>query len=280
MRARTMILLRATRASPRLLAFAEMLREASGYQVALVLDARFAGQAEGFDTLLIDRAQLRSMGFYCPNNFAWRCGDYGFYLAADRFPDIAHFWMIEHDVRFTADGLDAFFKEAEGNSADFLAAHLRAAEPDWFWSDFASGRGVQPMRCLFPVSRLSRPAIEVLRERRITQGRSRLRQWLWPNDEVFVATTLKTAGLDCRDLNDGPVPVYDAESFGYFRLIEGARFERELRGAAAFRIFHPVLYDEDYARKQEKLTSFAATGDTWRRRRNRLAARILSLTRW
>jgi hypothetical protein len=278
--AETRILVRTTRVDARLLELAERLRAASRHPVSLLADARFADAAPGFDTIPVSRPALEALGLYCPRNFAWRCGDYGFYLARSRYPAAGRFWMIEYDVRFSVEGLEAFFAALEALPADFLVARLARADPDWYWSAAASARDAEPYRCLFPVTRLSARAVDLLLAKRRAHGRDALRRWFWPNDEVFVATTLMAAGLDCRDLNDGPAPVYDEESFGFFQPIEGGRFERGLAHRPGFRIFHPVLYGEDHAAKLRKLAGYTERSDLWKRLRRAALRRANARRRW
>jgi hypothetical protein len=274
------ILVRATRTDERLLDHARLLHEASGHPVTLLVDARFAEESAGLDMIPVERAKLEAMGLYCPNNFAWRCGDYGFYLARLRHPEARHFWMIEHDVRFSEHGLPDFFRRFDEESADLLVTRFSPAEPNWYWTAAASARDARPYRCLFPISRVSAGAIDILLSKRRSHSADPLRRLFWPNDEVFVATTLHGAGLHCRDFNDFGAPVHDEQSFGFFEPIDGEHFQRELALRPGFRIFHPVLFGEEYERKVRKLNDYAERSERWKRLRNGVLGRINGFRLW
>jgi hypothetical protein len=228
----------------------------------------------------VERAKLEAMGLHCPDNFAWRCGDYGFYLARSCHPEARYLWMIEHDVRFSAHGLTDFFRRFDAAGADLLVTRLSPAEPEWYWTAAASARDARPFRCLFPISRISARAVDLLLSTRRSHSADPLRRWFWPNDEVFVATTLTRAGLDCRDFNESGPLVHDEQSFGFFAPIEGEHFQRELAARPDFRIFHPVLFGEEYQRKVRKLENYAARSERWKRLRNGVLGWINGFRRW
>jgi hypothetical protein len=251
-----MILLRATSLSSQLLDFAHHLRAASQLDVAFVFDARFAQNVEDFGVIALSPEKLQQMGLYCPKNFAWRCGDYGYYLAQTEFPGHAHYWMIEHDVRFNHDGAVSFFDKFRAVECDFLSSYLRPADGDWYWRTFGAASDVAPYRALFPVTRLSQGAIAAL----LTKRREHAQQWqrrlLWANDELFAATTLMANGLSCRDLNSYGAPVYDEAEYSFETVFEGSQFENDLAQRSGIHMFHSVLYGDDYHAKIAKLAHY------------------------
>ncbi|KEQ51418.1 hypothetical protein [Sphingobium chlorophenolicum] len=273
-----MIILRTTRMSERTARFARQLEQASGLPVVPLIDARYDDGASGAH-IRLDRAAVKALGLFAPRNFAWKCGDYGLYLARRQF-DAPFYWLIEYDVRFPAEGLDVFFRDHAAEPADALLTHLGPATPDWYWTVFGAARDVAPVRCLFPISRFSGAAIDLLFAKRVKHSRQLSRRLAWPNDEVFVATTLSASSLTLRDFNRDGRTYYDSESLSFYMPIEGERFERELASRAPFRIFHPVLYDADYRAKIAKLESYSERRKPLRRLKLAVAAAINNRRRW
>ena len=240
------VLVRVTRPDAVAIAFARRVSSLSGLPAALVADGRHAVEYRGeLPLILLTESACRGLGLYCPEDFAWRCGDYGYYLARERFPDTQHFWMIETDVYFPA-GAERFFSFfAAQPQVDFLSAQLEPADRSWYWMANAAARNVQPFRCLFSVTRLSARAIDAaLRQRRLPSRRM-LRRQLWPNDEALVATTLVNAGFECRDFNDFGIQFYSPDTFSYQRPLDGERLP-EAQGVC---MMHPVVTGAAYGAK-------------------------------
>ncbi len=179
-------------------------------------------------------------------NLLWRCGDYVLYAARQRLPGYEAFWMIEPDVRLCADKpSDILGRFPPPEAADFLAAHLRPAEPNWNWGRTMDADG-PVWRCLFSLVRFSARALDIMLEarRRLSAAYplSGKDPTFWPNDEAFAASTLVRAGLHCRDLNDFG-QIYESVGFSYWLPVS----EREV--AASGRegwIYHPVLSGQRY----------------------------------
>ena len=240
------VLVRTTRPDAAARGFARRLSSLSGLPVVLVVDGnQVAEDCDEFPLIRLTERACGALGLYCPEDFAWRCGDYGYYLARDLFPATQHFWMVETDVHFGEDArrLFAFFDSQP--HVDFLCAELQPADRNWFWVQSAAARDVQPFSCLFPVTRLSARAIDAtLRQRRL-HSRSPLRRQLWPNDEALVATTLANNGFECRDLNDFGIRFYSPGTFSYWHVLDGERLP-DPQGVC---MMHPVLYGSAYRAK-------------------------------
>lgn len=250
-----MILLRATAPTPPTLAFADRLAEISGGPVTLLLDERRGAHDVGGRARLGLTAQgCRDLGLYCPSDFAWRCGDYGLYLARAAFPHVAWFWLFEDDVRILGRDPAAFFRYFEAVEADLLAAEYGPADAGWYWSQFVRREGGQARRCLFPVVRVSAKLLDVLRAQRVGHSGQLRRRRLWPNDESFVATAAHLSGATCADLNDFGHTVYDAQSLSFFYPHQGETLPEEPREAI---LYHPVLFGEAHGRKVERLSTMA-----------------------
>jgi hypothetical protein len=242
------ILLRTTSLSPQTAAFARRLTQESGQRVCCVVDER-KGEVDTaeFDKIGLTRASCREVGLYCPMDFGWRCGDYGFYLARLRYPEEKFFWLIEYDVRLVGPDAGEFFRNFDGaDHVDLIAGHLREAEKWWYWTHTMAARGEAVWRCLFPVVRLSARAIDLLLAQRRAYARKPLRLANWPNDESFVATTLFREGAACADLNDFGAKLYDDTTYTFHQPFDGDLVDDR---ATPLRIFHPILFGDDLRRK-------------------------------
>lgn len=259
---------------------ARRLEQASACPVALIADARSgAVDRADPDVVALSSAACGALGLFCPPDFAWRCGDYGYYLARRRYPATCYFWLIETDVGFyggDAAEFFAFFAE-RARGVDLLAAQLRRADHSWYWTAFARARDVVPFRCLFPITRLSKRAIDAALTRRVAQGRWPQRRWLWPNDEALIATTLANGAFLCRDFNDFGASFYSDESFFFGAPLQGERLQLEAPGV---RLVHPVLFGEAYREKLAKLEQPEAPPSAAERQRRWLAAKLNARLRW
>lgn len=245
-----MILLRTSRVDATIEALADQFERASGEPVALLVDERGGVAKTERRKISLTRAACKALGLYLPPDFAWSCGDYGFYLARAQFPDETHFWMIEHDVRISGDAARFFAAWRARAKVDFVAAQIGPADSDWWWRPTVTAADAAPRRCFFPVVRLSARAIDLLGAKRRQHARRPFRRALWPNDEGFAATTAAAAGLTMADLNDAGERFYDAETFSYTNIIDGAHVAERQTGA---RLLHPVLAGDDLARKRERM---------------------------
>jgi len=243
------------------LAFADHLQAISGYPTALVLDTGNGAVAPASHSVVeLSRQRCAELNLYCPHDFAWRCGDYGLYLARRRFPQVEHFWMIETDVRFYGPGASGFFRFFDDKKdVDFLAADLRPSDASWYWNGMALARNARPFRCLFPVTRLSSGAIDAAFKHRVTQGKKVRRRVVWPNDEALVATTLMNEGFRCHDFNDFGETFYSPETFYYGRPLDGDHFEPALQSV---QMIHPILFGEEYIAKVSLLEK-PAPAEPW-----------------
>ncbi len=275
----TRILVRVTRLDARVREFATALEGESGHPVSFLLDERNGPATDDRSSVVgLSDEKCRALGLFLPNDYAWRCGDYGYYLARQQYPRAPFIWMIEFDVRFSGDRLSEFFGYfASRSDVDFLATGFMPAEDGWFWAPTCFGRGIRPYRCFFPITRLSAPAIDALLDRRRAHSRSLARRRLWPNDEAMVATTLANGGFACRDFNDFGTCFYDSESFTFFEAIDG---DSLVETTGPTRMLHPVLYGAAYRAKVEKLSIPMATESRAERWTRRLAQKVNRSARW
>ncbi|MCV0383636.1 MAG: hypothetical protein K5799_09270 [Erythrobacter sp.] len=249
-----MILIRTQHVDRRLHAFSQELAGWSGMAVAFVVDERKGAVAipGGAAKVSLTETACRDLGLYCPPDFAWRCGDYGLYLARQAFPDRERFWLIESDVRIAGAAPGRFFSVFEHDAADLLSSYMEPATPDWFWYRAAANRDLGVHKCFFPVCRFSAAAIDRMLTVRQLHGKSWARRHFWPNDEAFVATTLIGENWAHADLNAVGETVYDPAEFHFESVFDG---DSDLPTDGPPRLFHPVLFSPALEAKRARLAS-------------------------
>jgi len=279
-RVSTHLLIRTKEISRTVMELADELEAISRHPTTLIVDATDgAVRSEARAVIGLSKSACSALGLHCPADFAWRCGDYGYYLARRQFPEAELFWLIEADVRFYGSDPAHFFRFfASRPEVDFLAGSLIPADPSWFWRNTARGRDVAPYRCLFPVTRLSTRAVDAAFARRIEHGRRVSRRILWPNDEALVATTLMNGSFVSRDFNDfGPV-FYSEETFYYGMPLNGECLDLAPPGV---QMAHPVLFGSEYRAKMQALQQRPAPQAAWTKPKLSWAANKLNaLSRW
>jgi len=275
----TQLLIRTKEINHTVLAFADQVEAISGHPTTLVVDAtRGEVKAESRAVIGLSTASCCALGLHCPSDFAWRCGDYGYYLARRRFPDAEFFWLIEADVRFYGTDPEHFFRFfASRPEVDFLAGGLKPADHSWYWRNTARARDVSPFRCLFPVTRLSMRAVDAVFARRIEHGKRVSRRILWPNDEALVATTLMHGGFVSRDFNDFGSLFYSDQTFYYGVPQNGDCLNLS---SPTVQMAHPVLFGSEYSAKMQALRQNPAPA-AWTKPRLGWAANKLNvISRW
>ena len=255
---RTALLIRTHYADDQLRGFVEQLRADGAFDVFILADERRGPVALGDAAKIVLTPELPAeLGLYEGTpNLLWRCGDYALYAARRALPDYEAFWMIEPDVRLCSTRpSDILSRFPPPDQVDFLAAHLRPAEPDWNWARTMSADDGPVWRCLFALVRVSARALDVMLEERRRSSRlfeeSGQDPAFWPNDEAFTASALARNGLVCRDFNDFG-QVYEPVGFSFWLPIS----EREFLAAGREGwIYHPVLSGQRYFLKLFRLAS-------------------------
>lgn len=276
----THLLIRTKQISRTVVKLAKELEALSCHPTTLIVDATKSNVKSGSRTVIgLSEATCSELGLHCPSDFAWRCGDYGYYLARRQFPDAELFWMIEADVRFYGRDPAYFFRFFAGKpEVDFLAGKLVPADPSWYWRNTARARDVSPYRCLFPVTRLSKRAIDAAFARRIEHGRRVSRRILWPNDEALVATTLMNGSFLSRDFNDFGSEFYSEETFYYGMPLNGDCLDL---APPTVQMAHPVLFGKEYRAKLQALRQRSSPPAAWTKPKLSWAANKLNrLSRW
>jgi hypothetical protein len=254
---KTVILLRTHRFGAREAAFAGRLQVQSGHAVQVLADeSQSVLETAPFGKVSMSPAIARAMNLPTPRDFAWRCGDYGFYAARRALPSVDRFYMIEPDVRFAVPDEGRIFARLDAMEADFLAPHVALADRAHFW--YPTMRWLTPRvyNCAFAFCRMSAEAADLcLAERRRIAAFLPARL-MWPNDETFVATTLKRLGRTVHDVNESGSALCTPESFGFAEVHRGEAIEAMAPDGL---IYHPVLWGADYARKTQRI----ARGLSW-----------------
>ena len=258
---REVILVRTHYFDSELAAFVARLEEA-GRLVCLCVDETRAPleTPEGIERLSLTRAEIARLGLRETRETAWQCGDYGFYLAQERYPGASHFWVIEPDLLINVADLRGFFDRLGGHpEVDLIACQLRPASPRWFWHGPSLPHFREVWHCIYPLVRVSAGAVGAMRAARermaasLAQDAILANPSLWPNDEALTAGACADAGLICRDLNAFGAARYDRRTFSFDRPHSLARLAR--RGADG-RIYHPVLSGERFHAKIERQIAY------------------------
>lgn len=211
-----MILLRTHFFDEHISNLAQKLTADGHYNVVILADHRaweFPTSPYLHVSLSWDRLKALGLPMDIGHDLLWLCGDYGLYVAREEFPHIEYFWLYEYDVVIHADHPAEILLDLDQKSdADLLVTSLRKTDKDYIWSRSLSQDFTELYRCYYPLVRLSRAAIDVMRDARIRLA-PRLEVALsskseqsaypsWPNDEVLTATAIMHAGMHCQDILD------------------------------------------------------------------------------
>lgn len=189
-----------------------------------------------------------------------------------RFPDYAHYWVVEYDVRYSGAWPEFFESHAESD-ADLLGTTLcrRDRNEDWhYWPSLDLGdRRIakhDQIRGFFPIYRLSRRALERLD--------ADYRSGVGGHFECLIPTLLNDAGMTLEDIGGAGEFVRPANRDRFYRNTPSA----DSLGPGTF-VFRPVM--ERPGREPDMLWHPVRPGATWRtapRRGNtvlrRLAGRV------
>jgi len=177
------------------------------------------------------------------DNTLWYSGDHALYVLLHALPRHDYYLMSEYDVQVNTD-LDAMIDNIAARDLDFVAAHLRHSQPDWYWHENGLAHFAEPWAILFAFVIVSRRALERLYATRLAHA-ARLHQGdarPWAHCETFVPSVMKAdAEMRCADLSEFvELPLFSA----FNPTLLGSPW-LETRGTLA----HPVLgYDRFISR--------------------------------
>ena len=184
-----MILFRSHQFDTQARAFCEKLQRESGHQVVCLADeSRQSLDTAPFEKVSVTPRAAKQLNLYCPDNFQWRCGDYGLYIAANKYKNERNLWLIEYDVRYHSERSIKSVLDAFDDSIDFIAPLLSQRQNDWWWYASMSSKSKSVYGCLFPLIRVSSSLLELGLNERRRLGKTLLYRLFWPNDESFLAT--------------------------------------------------------------------------------------------
>lgn len=184
---------------------------------------------------------LKDNALYSHNQVAWACGDY-FYYAFRQAVEADFYWLIEPDVLLNLDSVEAFFGFFAEQDAEALVMNFALAPQGWSWYESAQRLLDPPYTCFFPLTRLSKKAIDIMFAKRqaisfdFLTDKSRAQ---FPNDEALLANALMAHGIELVNLTDYFPNNFDEFSIGPFK-------NKELSTKyAKNQIVHPVK-DPDF----------------------------------
>ena len=242
------ILLRTHRFGPREDAFLARLTQDSGWPAYVLADETRARLPVGdWPKISFSFESVRSLGLHWVDDAAWRCGDYGFYLARAAVPQATRFWLIEPDVRAGLPGYATLLADLDAVDADFLAPGLQASERSHFWYPTMRWRSPIVQRCHFAFCALRAGAADIALQERRDLARYWPARIFWPNDETFLASTLARRGARMADLDACGYRVWTPDSFGFFEPQHGESLPMD--GL----LHHPVLWGADYEAKAARV---------------------------
>lgn len=211
----------------------ELLRDI--YKIESVILADMTQQNfhyPGFEHIHFTDEACLSLGLGISGNYRWRCGDYCYYLAYQKYR-FSQAWLLESDVFIPETGLVNFLTQFDHDPVDFICAYYKKADENWYWrKHFSSTDSVYA--CFLPVTRLAGHIIpDLIRKRCLEKGIT--------NDESFLATTLTDIGT-VKDFSEFSTGIYDNLSFCYRvpKWRKGLRFLAR-RGYLKHQLYHPVV---------------------------------------
>ena len=148
---------------------------------------------------------LNESGLFFHPNWGWRCGDYWYYALQKILTGIEYVWLCEPDVYFCNKNAEDFFKPFEKLDCDFLTKGLSAANANLYFFNTSKVLDGKPMSCIFPITRIKTSLINVLLEERTRLSETFINQKnhqnLYPNDEIFVCTTLNRMNYSIKNMD-------------------------------------------------------------------------------
>lgn len=175
------------------------------------------------------------------SSIGWRCGDYFLYLAADHLA-FDHMWLIESDVYFHSDDIAALLEPAE-TDLDLAAFNLGPADESWYWTSSMRSLGYSDIyRCLFPLVRISRAAIQACAAARSEMHRTfDPARGHYPNDESLVATEVVSRGF-----SHTPLERLLVGKMSRFQYRNKYRLSELLPQLTSEQIVHSALDDQEF----------------------------------
>ena len=152
-----------------------------------------------WDTSYLSKHHLLNYNHF-NKGLGWLCGDYFYYVFREQV-EAEYYWLVEPDVAFTFEKLSDFFIACEKRTEDGLFSNLRKLSKGDYWYKSGVLINQEPFGCTFPLSRLSKRAIDAckLERQRVSMLYEEKQAFSFnnnsigihfPNDEVLVVNTL------------------------------------------------------------------------------------------
>lgn len=240
-----MIILRTHYYCPHWHAALKLLRDQHNIQAVILADmTQQQFEYSGFEHILFTDAACLALGLGIDGNYRWRCGDYCYYLAYQKY-SFSQAWLIESDVFIPEAQLVTFFSQFDQDPTDFICSYYQKAGENWFWRR-KFPPAAQVYACFMPVTRLTGNRIPELIEKRALEGGI-------TNDESFLATTL-TEIATVKDFTEFSDTIYDNLSFCYqVPKWRGGLLLFARLGWLRHRLYHPVVASRTLFSKYAKI---------------------------
>lgn len=179
---------------------------------------------------------LEKNKLYSQGRVAWACGDYFYYVFRQQV-EAEHYWLIEPDVLLNLDSSADFFGFFVENTVDALVMNFGKAPEKWTWYQSAKNLLDPPYRCFFPLTRLSKSAVDVMYKKRQAISADYLAEKYtgqFPNDEALLANALMEQGIEPINLSS-----YFPEYFDDFSIVPSKNRKLSMEFCHN-QIIHPV----------------------------------------
>lgn len=208
-----------------------------GASVVYVADERRGlVDTSGYEKIVTNEAALAGLGFReLPEDWGWFCGDFCYYLAADRYPDFDHYALIESDVYLPQASAGAFVEALSTSKVDATAFGLGPLPKSKPYSrDLKKLDLDHRWGCIFPVSRIAKNLIPVMQALRFRAIKRNLRI----NDEGIFCGAVQLAKASYMPLE---VLMPDLVSEATFDTNPPHLLDSLYADPDETRIFHPAV---------------------------------------
>lgn len=194
------------------------------------------------DIVSVNEGVLTNLGMTCPDDWGWRCGDFFLYAVHAAYPDFDSYWMIEPDVAFHKTDPGDFFNRCAEDKSDLLAFSIGTREKPWKHLDAAKKVYDEVYGCVFPLIRVSKPALNYLKSERARYGREWDQKSDYSNDEGFVASAIAAdPSLSMKRMQNLVPDLFSQKAFNTRNAYTFASLQARPKG-----IYHPVLNDKEF----------------------------------
>ena len=175
--------------------------KSSGFRVVAVVDET-AGTVDTGNTDKISITKEWMDRHRLPYNFPgalWRCGDYFYYAAIDKYPDEQFYCMVEDDALLASSDLRCDLQLAAESEFDIVCAQYSKRSSKWIWYKSIKPFTDEVFGCLFPITIIKNAMLLKLFELRREMAASLIKNAAametdWPGDEAFVVNFGRSLG--------------------------------------------------------------------------------------